>query len=120
MYPLHTAITKVNELLKPHIELEFNSTRFNLVPLDWKVIEPLMNKVLVVYNKGVELGTLTMECDDVPTGVSISNMSDPILLALKDYLNELHEPVDKFIKLADLANKSISLKNIEVYLAPFF
>ena len=88
LYPLHTAITKVNELLKPHIELEFNSTRFNLVPLDWKVIEPLMNKVLIVYNKGVELGTLTMECDDVPTGVSISDMSNPILLALKDYLNE--------------------------------
>ena len=35
----------------------------------------------------IVVGTINMECDDVPSGVSVSDMTNPILLALKNYLN---------------------------------
>lgn len=43
---------------------------------------------VMCHEKGQVIGTINMGFDDVPSGVGISDMSNPILLALKKYLNE--------------------------------
>ncbi len=70
-----------------------------------------IDRDLTLREMAEKIGVTSSLLSSVETGRK--KISKNLLEGIKDYLNELHEPVDKFIKLADLANKSISLKNID-------